>query len=130
MRGTLRWHATSRKGSHHVTPPANTLGMLGRREAAAGNPPSAPATNPRQGPRADRVGSVIVGAVAGQAIACAGLIAGHGPVAVITLCEVAAPEATLRCHLNTLPIGMGLLAPSLWLLFKVFKSELLKPDQS
>jgi cytochrome d ubiquinol oxidase subunit II len=39
----------------------------------------------------------------------------------MTLQEVAAPEATLRFLLYALPIGVALLAPSLWLRFCVFK---------
>lgn len=41
----------------------------------------------------------------------------------VTLQAAAAPDATLRFLLYTLPIGMALLLPSLWLLFKVFKGE-------
>jgi cytochrome d ubiquinol oxidase subunit II len=39
----------------------------------------------------------------------------------ITLQNAAAPAATLRFVLVTRPFGLGLLAPSLWLLFSVFK---------
>jgi cytochrome d ubiquinol oxidase subunit II len=39
----------------------------------------------------------------------------------MTLQDVAAPEATLRFVLYALPIGLGLVVPSLWLLFRVFK---------
>ena len=39
----------------------------------------------------------------------------------VILHDVAAPEATLRFLLYALPIGLGLLVPSLWLLFRVFK---------
>jgi cytochrome d ubiquinol oxidase subunit II len=41
----------------------------------------------------------------------------------ITLHEAAAPAATLRFVLYSLPIGLALLLPSLWLLFRVFKTE-------
>ncbi|MCG8351454.1 MAG: cytochrome d ubiquinol oxidase subunit II [Chloroflexales bacterium] len=39
----------------------------------------------------------------------------------VTLASAAANPATLRFVLYTLPLGIALLAPSLWLLFKVFK---------
>ena len=42
----------------------------------------------------------------------------------VTLISAAAPEPTLRFVLYTLPLGMGLLLPSLWLLFRVFKGPL------
>ena len=41
----------------------------------------------------------------------------------VTLSNAAAPAATLRFVLWTLPFGFALLLPSLWLLFKVFKGE-------
>jgi cytochrome bd ubiquinol oxidase subunit II len=41
----------------------------------------------------------------------------------LTLQQAAAPDATLRFLLWTIPFGMALLLPSLWLLFKVFKGE-------
>ncbi len=41
----------------------------------------------------------------------------------MTLRSVAAPEATLRFVLYSLPVGLALLVPSLWLLFRVFKAE-------
>lgn len=41
----------------------------------------------------------------------------------VTLSNAAAPDATLRFVLWTLPFGFALLVPSLWLLFKVFKGE-------
>lgn len=41
----------------------------------------------------------------------------------VTLTQAAAPDATLRFVLYTLPVGLALLLPSLWLLFKVFKGE-------
>jgi cytochrome d ubiquinol oxidase subunit II len=40
----------------------------------------------------------------------------------MTLHNVAAPAATLRFVLLALPIGLAILLPSLWLLFRVFKS--------
>lgn len=43
----------------------------------------------------------------------------------VTLRAAAAPDATLLFVLYSLPIGMALLLPSLWLLFRVFKSEAL-----
>jgi cytochrome d ubiquinol oxidase subunit II len=39
----------------------------------------------------------------------------------VTLQDVAAPHATLRFVLYALPVGLALLVPSLWLLFRVFK---------
>ena len=36
--------------------------------------------------------------------------------------DAAAPAATLRFVLYSLPIGAALLIPSLWLLFRVFKA--------
>ena len=41
----------------------------------------------------------------------------------LDLKNAAAPPATLRFFLFALPVGMALLGPSLYLLFKVFKSE-------
>ncbi len=41
----------------------------------------------------------------------------------ITLESAAAPPATLRFFLISLPIGLLVLLPSLWLLFRVFKTE-------
>ncbi len=41
----------------------------------------------------------------------------------VTLSDAAAPAATLKFVLYSLPFGMGLLLPSLWLLFKVFKGD-------
>jgi cytochrome bd ubiquinol oxidase subunit II len=41
----------------------------------------------------------------------------------VTLTGSAAPEATLRLVLWTVPIGMALLLPSLWYLFSVFKGR-------
>ncbi len=41
----------------------------------------------------------------------------------VTLVGAAAPPATLRFVLWTLPLGMGLLLPSLWFLFAVFKGR-------
>jgi cytochrome d ubiquinol oxidase subunit II len=40
----------------------------------------------------------------------------------LTLTTAAAPRATLRFVLYTLPVGAALLVPSLWMLFSVFKS--------
>lgn len=42
----------------------------------------------------------------------------------VTLTAAAAPSTTLKFVLSTLPIGALALVPSLWLLFKVFKSDL------
>jgi cytochrome d ubiquinol oxidase subunit II len=39
----------------------------------------------------------------------------------VTLQAAAAPAATLQFFLQTLPFGLALIAPSLWLLFSVFK---------
>jgi cytochrome d ubiquinol oxidase subunit II len=41
----------------------------------------------------------------------------------VTLQDVAAPQPTLRFMLYALPVGMALLVPSLWLLFRVFKTQ-------
>ncbi len=41
----------------------------------------------------------------------------------VTVMNAAAPAATLRFVLYTLPIGLAILLPSLWLLFRVFKGE-------
>jgi cytochrome bd ubiquinol oxidase subunit II len=46
----------------------------------------------------------------------------------VTVHTGAAPPATLRFFLVSVPIGAAILLPSLWLLFRVFKSEALKPD--
>lgn len=45
----------------------------------------------------------------------------------VPLAGSAAPEATLRALLWTVPPGLALLLPSLWWLFKVFKSERARP---
>lgn len=45
----------------------------------------------------------------------------------VTLSEAAAPAATLKFVLYSLPFGMGLLLPSLWFLFRVFKSDYQRP---
>jgi cytochrome d ubiquinol oxidase subunit II len=41
----------------------------------------------------------------------------------VTVAGAAAPEATLRFVLYALPVGMGLLLPSLWFLLRVFKAK-------
>jgi cytochrome bd ubiquinol oxidase subunit II len=41
----------------------------------------------------------------------------------VTLQDVAAPRPTLLFVLYSLPVGMALLVPSLWLLFRVFKRQ-------
>jgi len=41
----------------------------------------------------------------------------------VKLHDAAAPEATLRFALYSLPVGAALLIPSLWLLFRVFKRK-------
>ncbi len=41
----------------------------------------------------------------------------------VRVMDAAAPAATLRFILYTLPLGLGLLLPSLYLLFRVFKGE-------
>lgn len=41
----------------------------------------------------------------------------------VTLAGAAAPDATLRFVLASAPVGAALLAPSLWLLFRVFKGR-------
>jgi cytochrome d ubiquinol oxidase subunit II len=43
----------------------------------------------------------------------------------VTISNAAAPPATLRFFLLTLPIGAAILLPSLWFLFRVFKGETL-----
>jgi cytochrome d ubiquinol oxidase subunit II len=43
----------------------------------------------------------------------------------VTIGSAAAPPATLRFFLLTLPIGAAILIPSLWFLFRVFKGETL-----
>jgi len=40
---------------------------------------------------------------------------------------MAAPRATLAATAATLPIGLGLLVPSLWFLFSVFKGRVPEP---
>ena len=42
---------------------------------------------------------------------------------VLTLADAAAPRSTLLFILWSTPVGMALLIPSLWLLFRVFKGE-------
>jgi cytochrome d ubiquinol oxidase subunit II len=42
--------------------------------------------------------------------------------------QAAAPEATLRFILYAVPLGMLVLLPSLWFLFRVFKSQREHPD--
>jgi cytochrome d ubiquinol oxidase subunit II len=59
----------------------------------------------------------------------AGWLAAQYPYIVypdITLSSAAAPPATLRFFLATLPFGFGILLPSLWFLFRVFKREALE----
>lgn len=46
----------------------------------------------------------------------------------VTLADAAAGPATLRFVLYSLPFGMALLLPSLWLLFRVFKGETFQRD--
>jgi cytochrome d ubiquinol oxidase subunit II len=41
----------------------------------------------------------------------------------VTLHDAAAPHPTLRFMLYALPVGMALVVPSLWLLFRVFKRQ-------
>ena len=41
----------------------------------------------------------------------------------VTVPDAAAPQPTLRFLLYAVPAGMALLAPSLWLLFRVFKRQ-------
>jgi cytochrome d ubiquinol oxidase subunit II len=43
----------------------------------------------------------------------------------VTISNAAAPPATLRFFLLTLPIGAAILLPSLWFLFRVFKGDTL-----
>ncbi len=43
----------------------------------------------------------------------------------VTIYSAAAPEPTLQFILYSLPLGLALLLPSLWLLFRVFKGEVL-----
>ena len=44
----------------------------------------------------------------------------------VTVMNAAAPRPTLEFILYTMPIGLALLLPSLWLLFRVFKGEYLR----
>jgi cytochrome d ubiquinol oxidase subunit II len=44
----------------------------------------------------------------------------------VALADAAAPVATLRFVILSLPVGAALLLPSLWLLFRVFKSDALE----
>lgn len=46
----------------------------------------------------------------------------------ITLVSSMAPRATVRFLLATLPFGMAVLVPSLWLLLRVFKPTLVAPE--
>ncbi|MDB5355706.1 MAG: cytochrome ubiquinol oxidase subunit, partial [Phycisphaerales bacterium] len=41
----------------------------------------------------------------------------------VTLTSAAAPAGTLRFMLASLPVGLALVLPSLWLLFRVFKRK-------
>lgn len=45
----------------------------------------------------------------------------------LTMTAAAAPRATLAATAATLPIGLGLLVPSLWFLFSVFKGRVPEP---
>jgi cytochrome d ubiquinol oxidase subunit II len=45
----------------------------------------------------------------------------------ITFADAAAPEATMRFMILSLPVGGLFLIPSLWLLFRVFKAEVAEP---
>jgi cytochrome bd ubiquinol oxidase subunit II len=47
----------------------------------------------------------------------------------VTLAAAAAPRATLLFILWTTPLGMAVLIPSLWYLFRVFKGEYLTPPR-
>lgn len=47
----------------------------------------------------------------------------------VTIRSAAAPPATLRFFLFSLPLGFAMLLPSLWLLFRVFKADALTSDE-
>jgi cytochrome d ubiquinol oxidase subunit II len=46
----------------------------------------------------------------------------------VTFADAAAPAATLRFVVMSLPVGAVLLLPSLWLLFRVFKADALEAE--
>jgi cytochrome d ubiquinol oxidase subunit II len=67
-----------------------------------------------------------VAAVAQVAMLLAGFIAAQYPYLVypdLSITSAAAPPASLRFFLIAVPLGLVILLPSLYLLFKVFKSE-------
>jgi len=66
-------------------------------------------------------------AVAEVVVLLSGWAFGHWPYLIypdLTVQNSAAAGPSIRFLLNTLPFGLGLLIPSLWLLFRVFKGEL------
>ena len=74
-----------------------------------------------------RFGAARVLAAAQVAILLLGWAIAQWPFIIfptMTLEQAAAPEATLRAVASTLPFGLGVLLPSLWFLFRVFKSPL------
>lgn len=46
----------------------------------------------------------------------------------LTLMDAKAPDATIRFVLQIVPVGMIVLVPSLWLLFRVFKTDQMEED--
>ena len=48
----------------------------------------------------------------------------------ITFADAAAPIATIRFLVLALPVGLALVAPSLWLLFGVFKSKAARAEEA
>ena len=69
-----------------------------------------------------------VAAVAQVACLLAGWALAQYPFLIypgLTLFDAAAPPATLRFILYSTPLGMALLLPSLWYLFRVFKGQVL-----
>ena len=66
---------------------------------------------------------------AGVALAISGAV----PLLDLPRCDLAsaaAPPATLHFVLYALPLGMAVLLPSLWLLFRVFKARLQDAEES
>lgn len=76
--------------------------------------------------RARRFGLARAASVAWVALEIMGWGIAQHPFVVypdVTIAGSAAPDATLRFVLATVPFGMALLLPSLWLLFRVFKGQ-------
>jgi cytochrome d ubiquinol oxidase subunit II len=76
--------------------------------------------------RARRFGVARVTCVAQIAALLSGWAAAQWPYLIypdLTVTNAAAPDATLRLTAATLPFGLAALIPSLWFLFRVFKSR-------